>query len=152
MAASLVALPEMQEPKETRVRSLGWEDPLEQGMAVHSSILFFFFFFFHSSILTWRIPWTEEPDGLQSMGLQKVRYWNDLSTHACIWRCTRQRGKGSNCSLRNQGRLREVAKRSVGVGGEPFQAQRQSSMSRDMEVKKQHDIVQTITISWYSGR
>jgi len=43
---------------ETRVQSLGWEDPLEKGTATHSSIL------------AWRIPWTEEPDGLQSMGLQ----------------------------------------------------------------------------------
>ena len=42
------------------VRSLGWEDPLEEGMATYSSIL------------AWRIPWTEEPGGLQSMGLQRV--------------------------------------------------------------------------------
>ena len=39
---------------------LGWEDPLEQGMATHSSIL------------AWKIPWTEKPDGLQSMGLQRI--------------------------------------------------------------------------------
>ena len=43
---------------ETWVRSLGWEDPLEEGMEIHSSII------------SWRIPWTEEPGGLQSMGLQ----------------------------------------------------------------------------------
>ena len=43
--------------QETRVRSLGREDPLEKEMATHSSI--------H----TWKIPWTKEPDGLQSMGL-----------------------------------------------------------------------------------
>ena len=43
---------------ETWVRSLGWEDPLEEGMATHSSIL------------AWRIPWTEEPGGLQSVGSQ----------------------------------------------------------------------------------
>ena len=48
--------------QETWVRSLGWEDPLEKGMATHSSIL------------AWRIPWTEEPGGLQSMGLQRVGY------------------------------------------------------------------------------
>ena len=42
------------------VRFLGWEDPLEKGMATHFSIL------------AWRIPWTEEPGRLQSMGLQKV--------------------------------------------------------------------------------
>ena len=41
---------------------LGWEDPLEEGMATHSSIL------------SWRIPWTEEHGGLQSLGSQKVRH------------------------------------------------------------------------------
>ena len=50
-------LPVMQE---TQVQSLGWEDSLEKEMATHSSIL------------AWRIPWTEEPGGLQSMGLQRV--------------------------------------------------------------------------------
>ena len=48
--------------QETQVRSLGQEDPLEEGMATHSSIL------------AWRIPWTEEPGGLQSMGLERVRH------------------------------------------------------------------------------
>ena len=52
---------------ETRVRSLGREDPLEEGMATHSSIL------------AGRIPWTEEPGGLQSMGSQRVG--NDWATH-----------------------------------------------------------------------
>ena len=47
--------------QETQVRSLGWEDSLEKEMATHSSTL------------TWKIPWTEEPGGLQSMGLQRVR-------------------------------------------------------------------------------
>ena len=46
--------------QETRVRSLGQEDPLEKEMATHSSIL------------AWRVPWAEEPDGLQSMGSQRV--------------------------------------------------------------------------------
>ena len=50
-------LPAMQE---TQVQSLGWEDPLEKGIATHSSIL------------VWRIPWTEEPGGFQ--GLQRVRH------------------------------------------------------------------------------
>ena len=49
-------LPAMQE---TQVQSLGWEDPLEEEMATHSSIL------------AWEIPQTEEPGGVQSMGLQK---------------------------------------------------------------------------------
>jgi len=47
--------------QETRIQSLGQEDPLEKGMATHSSIL------------AWRIPWTQEPGRLQSMGLQRVR-------------------------------------------------------------------------------
>ena len=64
MEASLVAqtvkrLPEMWE---TRVRSLSWEDPLENEMATHSSIL------------AWRIQQTEEPGELQFMGLQRVRH------------------------------------------------------------------------------
>ena len=46
--------------QETRVQSLSWEDTLEKGMATHSSLL------------AWRIPWTEKPGGLQSMGLQRV--------------------------------------------------------------------------------
>ena len=62
VVASLVAqmvknLPAM---LETWVQSLGWEDPLEKGMSVHSSIL------------AWEIPWTEEPGGLQSIALQRV--------------------------------------------------------------------------------
>ena len=58
LAAQMVkSLPAVQE---TWVQSLGWEDPLEEGMATHSSIL------------AWRIPWTEEPGRLQSMGLQRV--------------------------------------------------------------------------------
>ena len=56
-------LPAMQE---TQVQSLGGEDPLEEGMATHSSIL------------AWRILWTEEPGGLQSIGSQRVRH--DLVT------------------------------------------------------------------------
>ena len=51
---------------ETQVQSLGWEDPLEKGMETHSSIL------------AWENPWKEEPDGLQSMGSQRVRH--DLVT------------------------------------------------------------------------
>ena len=62
--ASLVAqmvknLPAM---GETGVRSLGWENPLEKGVATHSGIL------------AWRTPWTEEPGGLQSKGSQRVRH------------------------------------------------------------------------------
>ena len=50
-------LPAMQE---TRVQSLGWEDPLEKGMATHFSIL------------AWKIPWTEEPDRLHFMGVAEL--------------------------------------------------------------------------------
>ena len=59
-------LPAMQE---TRVWSLGWEDPLEKGMAIHSSIL------------AWRIPLTEKPSGLQFMGCQRVRHNWVTNTH-----------------------------------------------------------------------
>ena len=55
--------------QETRVWSLGWEDPLEKEMATHSSIL------------AWRIPWTAEPDGLQSMGLQESDTTEGLNHH-----------------------------------------------------------------------
>ena len=56
---------QMQETQETWVRSLGWEDPLEEKMATHSSIL------------AWKIPRTEEPGGLQSVGSQRVKQDSD---------------------------------------------------------------------------
>ena len=64
-------LPAMQQ---TWVRSLGWEDPLEEEMATHSSVV------------AWRIPWTEEPGGLQAMGLQRVRQLSDKHklTRPCV--------------------------------------------------------------------
>ena len=52
--------PAMQETREMHVRFLGQEDPLEEGMATHSSIL------------TWRVPWTEDPGGLPSIESQRV--------------------------------------------------------------------------------
>ena len=65
MAQKVKNLPAMQE---AQVQSLGQEDPLEKAMATHSSIL------------AWRISWTEEPGGLQYMGLQRVRHdWSDLA-------------------------------------------------------------------------
>ena len=57
MAETVKNLPAVEE---TQVLSVGWEDPLEKEMAIHSSIL------------AWKIPWTEEPGRLQSMGLQGV--------------------------------------------------------------------------------
>ena len=63
----LKSLPAMQE---TQIRFLGWEDPLEKEMATHSSTL------------AWRIPWTEEPGMLQSMGSQESDMTERLSTHS----------------------------------------------------------------------
>ena len=57
---------------ETWVPFLGWEDPLEKEMVTHCSIF------------AWRIPWTEEPGGLQSMGLQCWTWWSDWA-----WACAR---------------------------------------------------------------
>ena len=54
--------PANEEIEGTQVRSQGWEDPLEEGIATHSSIL------------AWRIPWTEEPGELQSVGSHRVRH------------------------------------------------------------------------------
>ena len=59
MAQVVENLPAMQETQKMCVRSLNWEDLLEEEIATHSSIL------------TWRIPWTEEPEGLQSTGSQE---------------------------------------------------------------------------------
>ena len=81
MAQRVTSLPAMQE---TSVQSLGWEDPLEEGMAIDSSIL------------AWRIPWTEEPDGLQSMGSQELDMTEatyDTNTHVSFF------NKSSSCYL-----------------------------------------------------
>ena len=65
MAQMVKNLPAM---RETQVQSLGWDDPLEKGMATHSSIL------------AWRISWSEDPGRLQSLGSQRFRYnWSDLA-------------------------------------------------------------------------
>ena len=74
MWTSLVAqtvknLPAVQE---TWVQSLDWKCPLEKEMAIHSSIL------------SWRIPWTEEPGGLQSVGLQRVKHDQATNTHTSV--------------------------------------------------------------------
>jgi len=62
--------PTMQETQETWVKSMGWEDPVEEGMATHSSIL------------AWKIPWAEQPGRLQSIGSQRVRH--NWSNWACV--------------------------------------------------------------------
>ena len=70
MAQMVKNLPAM---RETLVRSLGWEDPLEKGMATQSRIL------------AWRIPWTEEPGGLQSMESQRIRHdWATNTEPLCL--------------------------------------------------------------------
>ncbi len=74
MDVSLNELRELVIYRETWVRSLGGEDALEDEMAAHSHIL------------AWRIPWTEEPRGLQSMGSQIV--WAGLSTHGTLFHLT----------------------------------------------------------------
>ena len=91
VAQTVKSLPAMWE---TWVQSLGWEDPLEKKMAIPSGILEF------SSILAWRIPSTEEPGGVQSMGLQRVRHdWvtntylgflSDSEVALCPWGFSRQ--------------------------------------------------------------
>ena len=60
LAAQMVKRPPAM--RETRGQALGWEDLLEKAMAPHSSTL------------AWEIPWTEEPDGLQPMGLHRIRH------------------------------------------------------------------------------
>ena len=71
--------------QETLIQSLGWEDPLEEEMATHSSIL------------AWRILWTEEPGGPRSIGSKRVRH--DLGTkHALVW----SRSVKQNCVLNPQ--------------------------------------------------
>ena len=73
-------LPAMQE---TQVQSLDWEAPLKKGMATHSSIL------------AWRIPWTEEPGGIQSMGSQRVRHECATNTFTLT---LNNRQKAENCN------------------------------------------------------
>ena len=81
MAQMVKHLPSMWE---TQVQSLGWEDPLEKEMATHSSTL------------AWKIPWTEEPGSLQSMGSQRVRQdwvtklnfnWKIIAFQYCVGSC-----------------------------------------------------------------
>ena len=69
-------LPAMQEPQKMQVWSLGQEYPLEEGMATHFSVL------------AWRIPWTEEPGRLQSIGLQRVGHkWSNLAHMHLLYIC-----------------------------------------------------------------
>ena len=83
MAQMVKNLPAM---RETRVQSLGQEDPLEKGMGTHSRIF------------AWRIPWTEEPGGLQSMESQRVGcdWTTNTHTHTHTHTHTRERGHGED--------------------------------------------------------
>ena len=67
-----------------QIRSLGWKDPLEEGMATHSNIL------------SWRIPRTEEPGGLQSMGSQESGTIECTCAHACV--CAQETMLSSECA------------------------------------------------------
>ena len=69
VAKMVKRLPAMQD---TQVQSLGWEDPLDKEMATHSSIL------------AWKIPWSEKPDKLQSMGSQRVQHDSQKWLHFCM--------------------------------------------------------------------
>ena len=62
--------------QETKVRSLGQEDSLEKKMEMHFKYSFFFFY----NILAWEIPWTEEPSGVQSKGLQRLGNHSAIKT------------------------------------------------------------------------
>ena len=91
------------------VQSLGWKDPLEEGMATHSSIL------------AWRIPWTEEPGGLQFMGLQSPTRLSPVKSAG-----TPQRGSPSGLSCATCG-LRHVSLAlSTCVGSVPVRASKLS--------------------------
>ena len=100
-------LPAMQE---TQVQSLGQEDPLEKGMAAHSSIL------------AWSFPWTEEPGRIQSMGSQRVRH--DWATKHSTWEMSfpgDSDSKESACNAGGQGSIPGLG-RSPGKGnGNPLQ-------------------------------
>ena len=86
MEASLAAqmVKNLHAMQETQVQSLDWEAPLEKGMATHSSIL------------AWRIPWTEEPGGMQSMGSPRVRHQCETNTFTLTLNNNRQ--KAENCN------------------------------------------------------
>ena len=90
--------------QETQIRSLGCEDPLKKEMAVHSSIL------------AWRIPWTEKPGGLQFMALQRVRHDSNYTTTTTI--TLQSRGKGYRATfLHLHGKSRLLTQTQTPVQG-----------------------------------
>ena len=88
--------------RDTWIRSLGWEDPLEKGMATHSSIL------------AWGIPRTEEPSGLQAMGLQRVGHDHTTFTFTLSFPRS-STGKESACNAGGPGSILGLG-RSAGEG------------------------------------
>ena len=76
-------LPAMQQ---TYVRSLSWENPLEEGLAIHSSVL------------AWRIPWTEEHGGLQSLGSKRVEHESSLVSPTPRWGGEKQKSRHRTAS------------------------------------------------------
>ena len=95
--------------RETRVQSLGWEDPLEKEMATHSST--------HA----WKISWMEKPGGLQSMGSQRVRHDWATSLHTVIGFPDGSVGKESACNAGDMGLIPGLG-RFPGEGkGNPLQ-------------------------------
>ena len=98
-------LPAMQD---TQIWPLGWGDPLEEGMATHSSIL------------AWRIPWTGEPGRLQSMGSHRVGHdW--VIEHMGIWVSLWLSGKESSCQYRKPGSIPGSGKSHWDESGNPVQ-------------------------------
>ena len=94
--ASLVVQMNLTAMQEIWVPSLGQEDPLEEGMATHPSIL------------AWRSPWTEEPGGLQSVGSQsRTRLW--LTTSALSWESPRTEELGSLWGLKESGTSEQLS-------------------------------------------
>ena len=123
--------------QETQVQSLGWEDPLEKGMAIHTSILI------------WRIPWTEEPGGLQSMELQSQTQPKRPTLHL---ECPFSVGfpgssvsKESSCSAGDQGSI-PGSGRSPGKGnGNPLQY---PCLENSMDRRAWQAAVCGVTKSW----
>ena len=105
MAQAVKKLPAVQE---IDIQNLGWEDPLENWMATHSSIL------------AWKIPWAEEPGGLQSKGWQRARHERVTKNHRTVLRSSGRQRRAQPGLLR---RFHVTQRRLAGVQGSLSQAQ-----------------------------